>query len=179
MDLSFADGHFLEAPLFWETLARLSAQILQVYQRNGKVLLAGVGSTTERVQQIAQELTQVCYLEGDRQGLFARAIQLDPLPPKGDKHMHPVEKWGEPGDLFLGFSVSGRSPSLLHAFQHCQRMGIIAIGITGKNGGLLAPHCGLCLQVPTVDTPRILDTYEMIGGILRVDLEKKLHISFN
>jgi D-inositol-3-phosphate glycosyltransferase len=50
-----------------------------------------------------------------------------------------VETFGQPGDLLIGISTSGRSQNVIEAFKTAKRMGIGCIAILGGDGGELLP----------------------------------------
>ena len=164
------DAFFLEDPQFWEDLARLQLQVLRTYQQGGKVLVAGTGAAQMCAHELVQGLLHAGY-ENDAP-LFAQAICL-----QGKNHaslLHLFLRACKPNDLFIAISISGCSPILLECLQICKTRGGIAAALTGKSGGKMAAQSEICLRVPTVDTPRILDTYGLIGEMLCMELERSV-----
>jgi len=43
-----------------------------------------------------------------------------------------VEALGRPGDVAVGISTSGRSPSVVSALAKAREMGLVTIGMTGQ-----------------------------------------------
>ena len=85
-----------------------------------------------------------------------------------------VEALANPGDVILAFSTSGNSKGILNAVQIARIRGAIAIGFTGKNGGLLKDVVDICLKIPSDNTPRIQECHITVGHILCSIVEKEL-----
>ncbi len=59
-----------------------------------------------------------------------------------------IEGLGRPGDVLLAISTSGNSGNVLRAAQAARAQGLHVVGLTGKQGGQLAPLCDIELRVP-------------------------------
>lgn len=46
-----------------------------------------------------------------------------------------VEALGKPGDVFFGISTSGNSENVVQAVQRAKEMGIVTVGLLGRDGG--------------------------------------------
>lgn len=151
---------------------------LEVYQKGGKILIAGNGGSAADAQHIAAELVGRFYLE--RQGLPCIALSTNTsiLTAVGNDYgfepifARQIEAHGKQGDLFIGLSTSGNSKNILLAVEQCQQMGITTVGMTGEEGGLMNDLCDYCLRIPSFDTPRIQETHITIGHILCFLIEK-------
>jgi D-sedoheptulose 7-phosphate isomerase len=67
---------------------------------------------------------------------------------------------GEPGDVAVGFSTSGESPSVLAAFERARGLGLRTLGFSGSGGGrMAATGLDLCVIVPSSDIPRIQEAH--------------------
>jgi D-sedoheptulose 7-phosphate isomerase len=82
--------------------------------------------------------------------LFARQIQAN----------------GNSGDIFIGYSTSGKSHNILRAFEGARNKGLICIGMTGSGEGPMLELCDYLLQVPSTDTPKIQEGHLVLGHIL-------------
>ncbi|MDR0710847.1 MAG: D-sedoheptulose 7-phosphate isomerase [Prevotellaceae bacterium] len=58
-----------------------------------------------------------------------------------------VEALGRKGDVLLAISTSGNSPNVVKAVEIAKLQGMYAVGLTGKNGGLMAGICDVNLCV--------------------------------
>jgi len=59
-----------------------------------------------------------------------------------------IEALGKPGDVLLGISTSGNSPNVLRAAEAARKLGMKVVGLTGKDGGLLAAMCDVEICAP-------------------------------
>lgn len=63
-------------------------------------------------------------------------------------------------DIALGFSTSGDSRNVIHAFEEAHRHGLLTVGLSGYEGGEMASHSGVdhCLVVGSQSVHRIQET---------------------
>ena len=59
-----------------------------------------------------------------------------------------VEGMGNEGDILLAISTSGNSENVLAAAETAKSLGMLVIGLTGKEGGKLAPLCDVEIRAP-------------------------------
>jgi len=59
-----------------------------------------------------------------------------------------VEAIGNEGDVLVAISTSGNSGNVIKAAEAAREKGIKVIGLTGKDGGKLAPLCDYEVRVP-------------------------------
>ena len=59
-----------------------------------------------------------------------------------------VQGAGRKGDVLLAISTSGNSANVLEAAKAAKALGIRVVGLTGKDGGALAPLCDVEVRVP-------------------------------
>ena len=74
----------------------------------------------------------------------------------------PLAALAEPGDVAFALSGSGNSPNVLRAMEVAQEMGLTRIGLTGRDGGALAPLCDVAVIVPTESMQIIEDAHLVI-----------------
>lgn len=58
-----------------------------------------------------------------------------------------VEALGRKGDVLLAISTSGSSPNVVKAVEIARLQGMHTVGLTGKNGGLMAGLCDIPICV--------------------------------
>ncbi|WP_304528467.1 D-sedoheptulose 7-phosphate isomerase [Nitrosovibrio sp. Nv17] len=137
-----------------------------------KILLAGNGGSAADAQHIAGEL--VSRFAFDRPGLSAIALTTDTsiLTAIGNDYGYEnlfsrqIQAQGNEGDVFIGYSTSGKSPNILHAFEAARERGLIRIGMTGNRGGPMLELCDHVLQVPSADTPKVQEGHLVLGHII-------------
>lgn len=73
----------------------------------------------------------------------------------------------QPRDIAMGFSSDGYSTNVLAALTLAKRMGLLTIGLTGNDGGLLQQAAiDYCFVVPSNDPFVIQETHETLYHIL-------------
>ena len=146
----------------------------------GKVLFAGNGGSAADAQHMAGEF--VSRFAFDRPGLPAIALTTDTsiLTAIGNDYGYEklfsrqVQAHGQRGDVFMGYSTSGKSPNILRAFEEARARGVICIGLTGNRGGPMRELCDVLLEVPSSETPKIQEGHLVLGHIICGLVEAKL-----
>lgn len=169
------------------TLHVLDAQILQVgalathsLQQGGKLLFCGNGGSAADSQHLAAELTG--RFIKDRLPLAAMALSTDTsaLTCIGNDYSfneifaRQVVGLGRKGDVLIGISTSGNSRNVIRAVEEAQKLGIVSIGLLGRDGGQLKSLCDYCIVVPSDVTARIQECHILIGHTLCGLIEKEL-----
>ncbi|MBX3101051.1 MAG: D-sedoheptulose 7-phosphate isomerase [Bacteroidetes bacterium] len=134
-------------------IARAAQLMADSMQQGGKVLSCGNGGSLCDAMHFAEELSG--RFRNDRRALPAIAI-ADPghMSCVGNDYGYDhvfsryVEALGRPGDVLLAISTSGNSANVLLAAETARAMGMAVVGLTGKDGGKLAPLCTLEIRVP-------------------------------
>jgi D-sedoheptulose 7-phosphate isomerase len=162
------------------TIAQTADACIRSLQDGGKILLAGNGGSAADAQHIAGEF--VSRFAFDRPGLPAIALTTDTsiLTAIGNDYGYErlfarqVQAHGQKGDVFIGYSTSGRSPNILLALQEARARGLSCIGLTGNRGGPMGEMCDYLLAVPSSDTPKIQEGHLVLGHILCGLVERAL-----
>lgn len=166
-----------------ELLDRIEAAgqaCIKCMKNGGKILLAGNGGSAADSQHIAAEL--VSRFAFDRPGLPAIALTTDTsiLTAIGNDYGYErlfarqIQAHGNSGDVFIGYSTSGKSTNILHAFEAARSRGLVCIGLTGNRGGPMRELCEVLLEVPSDDTPKIQEGHLVLGHILCGLIEEAL-----
>jgi len=153
-------------------LAQAAAACIECLRTGGKILLAGNGGSAADAQHIAGEL--VSRFAFDRPGLPAIALTTDTsiLTAIGNDYGYEklfarqVQAHGQKGDVFIGYSTSGKSPNVLLALEEARSRGLVCIGLTGNRGGPMRDLCDHLLEVPSADTPKIQEGHLVLGHVL-------------
>ncbi|ROR29615.1 D-sedoheptulose-7-phosphate isomerase [Inmirania thermothiophila] len=170
----------LEDAALLAAIEEAAARCAGTLARGGRILLAGNGGSAADAQHIAAEL--VGRFSGERRALPAIALTTNTSTltavanDYGYEHVfaRALEGLASRGDVFIGISTSGSSPNVLAAIDTAARLGVETIGLTGRRGGAMAGRCGLCLRVPSDETPRIQEGHILIGHILCARIEARL-----
>jgi D-sedoheptulose 7-phosphate isomerase len=137
-----------------------------------KILLFGNGGSAADAQHLAAEL--VNRYRRARPALAALALTTDTSILTAiandasfeEVFSRQIEALGEPGDVAIAISTSGRSPNVVRAVETARRLGLRTIGLLGRDGGLVAPLVDVPLIVPAEETPRIQEVHITLGHIL-------------
>lgn len=164
------------------TLEAAASSCIDCLDRGGKILLAGNGGSAADAQHIAGEF--VSRFAFDRPGLSAIALTTDTsiLTAIGNDYGYDtlfarqVQAHGNKGDIFIGYSTSGKSPNILMALEEAHSKGLVCIGFTGNRGGPMRELCDYLLEVPSSDTPKIQEGHLVLGHILCGLVEDQLFI---
>lgn len=78
----------------------------------------------------------------------------------------PLRLQARAGDVLLGLSTSGRSPSVLRAFQAARELGLVGVAFTGKDGGRLPEAADHCFVVPSHSIHRIQEVHAVLLHVL-------------
>ena len=162
------------------SLAGAAEACISSLQSGGKILLGGNGGSAADAQHIACEL--VSRFAFDRPGLPAIALTTDTsiLTSIGNDYgfemlfSRQVQAHGNRGDVFIGYSTSGKSVNILRAFEEARAKEMVCIGLTGNRGGLMRELCDFLLEVPSADTPKIQEGHLVLGHILCGLLEQAM-----
>lgn len=161
-------------------IRNIAGVIVAAFKNNHRLYLIGNGGSAADAQHIAGEL--IGRFKMNRRPLPAVALTTDTSVMTAIANdfgydtcfARQVEALANPGDVILAFSTSGNSKSILNAVQIARIRGAIAIGFTGKNGGLLKDIVDICLKIPSDNTPRIQECHITVGHILCSIVEKEL-----
>jgi D-sedoheptulose 7-phosphate isomerase len=155
-------------------------RIAQTLRDGGKVLTFGNGGSAADAQHFAAELVGR-YLK-DRPACSAIALTTDTsiLTSVANDFGYDavfrrqVEALGRPGDVAVGISTSGRSPSVVTALAKAREMGLVTIGMTGNGGGKLAGQVDYLIDVPSAATPRIQEVHGLVIHVLCAIVEEAM-----
>lgn len=141
-------------------------------QKGNRLWFCGNGGSAADAQHLAAEFTGRFYK--DRKALAAEAFHCNTSYLTAvandygfeQTYARMVEGVCQEGDILFGFSTSGNSVNICHAFEAAGRKGIHTVGFTGSSGGNLKALSKYLFNVPSVDTPRIQEAHIMLGHIL-------------
>jgi D-sedoheptulose 7-phosphate isomerase len=127
--------------------------LVAAFANGKKAISCGNGGSMCDAMHFAEELTG--KYRNDRQAFPAISIS-DPshLSCVGNDYGYDfvfsrfIEGMGNEGDVLLAISSSGNSKNVLNAMQTAKSKGMKIIGLTGKEGGLMAAQCDVEIRAP-------------------------------
>jgi D-sedoheptulose 7-phosphate isomerase len=138
------------------------------HRAGGKLLIFGNGGSAADAQHMAAEL--VNRLQRERAALAALALSTDTsiLTSVANDYafdrvfVRQIEALGRPGDVALGISTSGGSPSVVRALETARSRGLKTIALTGRTGGGAAAAADIHVNVPSDSTARIQEVHRTL-----------------
>ncbi len=146
--------------------------IILSLEHKKKILIFGNGGSAADAQHMAAEFISRYLLE--RLSLPAIALTTDTsiLTSIGnDYHFDKIfsrqcESLVNEGDIIIAISTSGKSQNVILGIEEAKRKGAKIISLTGNNGGILNEISDICLEIPSIETPRIQEGHRIIIHIL-------------
>ena len=146
--------------------------IIMCLRAGGKLLFFGNGGSAADAQHLAAEF--VGRFVRERAGLPAIALTTDSsiLTAVGNDYgfdrvfARQLEALGRAGDVAIGISTSGNSPNVLEGIKAAKRQRLTTIGLSGKDGGILAKEADLTITISSTSTARIQECHIAVGHLL-------------
>jgi len=149
-------------------------------KRRNKILIFGNGGSAADAQHLAAEFVNRFMIE--RPPLAAMALSTDTsvITSIGNDYdfseifSKQIRALGQEGDVAWGISTSGNSPNVVKALETANKMKLVTIGLTGKDGGAIAGMVDYWLNVSSNSTPRIQEVHITTGHVIFEMLDFKL-----
>ena len=146
--------------------------IIMCLRAGGKLLFFGNGGSAADAQHLAAEF--VGRFVRERAGLPAIALTTDSsvLTAVGNDYgfdqifARQVQALGRPGDVAIAISTSGNSPNIIEGVKAARKGYLKTIGLSGKDGGLLAAEADVVITIASTSTARIQECHITIGHLL-------------
>ena len=146
--------------------------IIMCLRAGGKLLFFGNGGSAADAQHLAAEF--VGRFVRERAGLSAIALTTDSsiLTAVGNDYgfdqifARQVQALGRPGDVAIAISTSGNSPNIIEGVKAARKGYLKTIGLSGKDGGLLAAEADVVITIASTSTARIQECHITIGHLL-------------
>jgi D-sedoheptulose 7-phosphate isomerase len=159
-------------PELLRSIGDIADTIRRSFADGGKLLIAGNGGSAADAQHIAAEF--LSRFASERRPLPAIALTTDTSAltaignDYGFEHIfeRQVRALGQPRDVFLAISTSGRSPNVIAALRAARDIGITTVAFTGKDPAQTRGLCDLCLPAPSAETAVIQQIHIVAGHII-------------
>jgi D-sedoheptulose 7-phosphate isomerase len=127
--------------------------MIDCIKNDGKILSCGNGGSHCDAMHFAEELTG--RYRNHRPGIAAIAISdVSHISCVGNDYGYDqifsryIEAVGRKGDVLLGISSSGNSENVIKAIEMAKSKGMVVVGLTGKDGGKMAPLLDVEIRAP-------------------------------
>lgn len=163
-----------------DRLDSMTRRCVRALGDGGKLLVFGNGGSASLAQEIAAEL--VHRYEQTRDGLAAVALVSDAAVVTSIANdtrfervfARQIEALGRPGDVALGISTSGGSPSVVEALRTARQRGLVSLALLGRDGGAALDHVDEALVVSGKLTSRIQEAQLFAAHVLCARIERSL-----
>lgn len=137
-----------------------------------KILLFGNGGSAADAQHIAGEFVNRFLIERPPLPAIALTTDTSVLTSIANDYdfsnifSKQIRAIGQSGDIAWGMSTSGASANVMKAFEAAKKIGMITIGLTGKDGGEIARMVDYSLNVSFGNTPRIQEVHITVSHVI-------------
>jgi len=153
-------------------IEELATRICDALSSNGRLYTFGNGGSAADAQHLAAEL--IGRYQRTRRPLPAASLAVDPSVVTciandfgyDDVFARQVQGLARLGDVVVGFSTSGRSPSVVRGLAAARAAGATSVLIGGGTGGEAVAEADISILVPSVTTARIQEMHLLIVHLL-------------
>ncbi|HZG35030.1 MAG TPA: SIS domain-containing protein [Gaiellaceae bacterium] len=150
----------------------LAAELVEVFERGGRVYTFGNGGSSLDAQHFTEEL--VGRFKRERRPLPAQSLSVDAAALTCIANDYSYEEIFErqvrgfvrSGDVVLAFTTSGRSPNVVRGLAAAREAGATTVLLGGGDGGPAAEHADHPLVVPSTSTARVQEMHVLLLHIL-------------
>lgn len=137
-------------------IEKVAAVISECYKNGGKLIIFGNGGSAADAIHFAAEFEgQLSSIDKGRKALAALTpFNLSALTAISNDFDYDtsfarfVQANAKKGDVVIGISTSGNSKNVLSAINEAKKLGSVAIGFTGGDGGRLKDIADVLLNIP-------------------------------
>ncbi|MBN1295096.1 MAG: SIS domain-containing protein [Candidatus Latescibacteria bacterium] len=177
LESQFIINEFCTMPENFEKSFEISQLLVETFNNNGKIMIAGNGGSACDAMHFSEEFTG--RFRKDRKPLPVISF-TDPAHITAvsndfgfeEVFTKSIEAFGKKGDVFIGLSTSGNSPNILKAVEKCGNIGITTIGLLGRDGGKMKHQCDYELIIPGKSADKVQEMHMIILHIIIEGVER-------
>lgn len=148
-----------------QPLLRAVDAIAEAFGNGQALLVFGNGGSAADAQHFVTEF--VGRFQRERRAVPALALTTDTslLTAVGNDYgfervfARQIEAFGAPGDVAFGITTSGNSPNVVEGLRTAAERGMIAIALTGHDGGEAGQLADIHVNVPHAVTARVQEAH--------------------
>ena len=144
---------FIADPKNIDSVEQAGQAMVAAIQNGGKIISCGNGGSMCDAMHFAEELSG--RFRENRKALPAVSISdASHISCVGNDYgfdkifSRYVEALGNKGDVLLAISTSGNSSNVINAIHAAKEKGMTVVGLTGKDGGIMAGLCDVEVRAP-------------------------------
>jgi D-sedoheptulose 7-phosphate isomerase len=166
-----------------ENLNRIVAVVQAVtaaLKAGNQILLFGNGGSAADAQHLAAEFVNRFVIERPPLPAIALTTDTSIITSIGNDYdfteifSKQIRAIGRKGDIAWGMSTSGTSVNVVRGMEAAKKIGMVTIGLTGRDGGDVAKIVDHALNVSSTSTPRIQEVHIMVGHVICEMVDFKL-----
>ena len=162
-------------------IVRAAELVYESLKSGNKILACGNGGSAAEAQHFIAELVGRFLTEREPLAGVALTVDTSILTAVGNDYGYDevfarqVKALGQPGDVLLAISTSGRSPNVLSALAAARDRGVTTIALVGKESNPDLDACDLVITIPDRSTARVQEMHlvilHMICDLVDIALE--------
>lgn len=179
----FRESSLIKEVFINENLNRIVAVIEDVttaLKAGNQILLFGNGGSAADAQHIAAEFVNRFVIERPPLPAIALTTDTSIITSIGNDYdfseifSKQIRAIGRKGDVAWGMTTSGASANVVKGLEAAKRIGMVTIGLTGRDGGDVAKIVDHALNVSSTSTPRIQEVHITVGHVICEMVDFKL-----
>jgi D-sedoheptulose 7-phosphate isomerase len=168
-----------------EEIDEVISNVFNAYLKNRMIFVIGNGGSAANASHFAQDLANGTKVSPDSVKRIRALSLTDNLPyisalgnDEGFESIfeQQLKTFASEGDVIIAISGSGNSPNIIKAVEWGNINGLVTIGITGFDGGLLNKINKLSLHVPLNDMCTSESIHSVILHYITIELKKKMEL---
>jgi len=166
-----------------ENLTRIVAVVEAVtaaLKAGNKILLFGNGGSAADAQHLAAEFVNRFVIERPPLPAIALTTDTSIITSIGNDYdfsdifSKQIRAIGQKGDIAWGMTTSGKSANVVKGLEAARKIGMVTIGLTGRDGGDAEKTADHVLNVSSTSTPRIQEVHITAGHVICEMVDFKL-----
>lgn len=179
----FRESSQLKEAFVNENLTRIVAVVEAVtaaLKGGNKILLFGNGGSAADAQHLAAEFVNRFVIERPPLPAIALTTDTSVITSIGNDYdfadifSKQIRAIGQRGDVAWGMSTSGTSANVVKGLEAARKIGMVTVGLTGRDGGEIARIVDHALIVSSSSTPRIQEVHITVGHVICEMVDLKL-----
>ncbi len=162
----------LDAERYEAVVDRIARTLIAAFSAGRKVLWCGNGGSAADAQHLAAEFSGRFLL--NRRALPSESLAVNPSAVTAIANdfgydvvfARQVEAHAQPGDVVVGLTTSGNSPSIVLALEAAKRQGATTIAFTGNGGGKVSEVADINLIGPDGYAALVQEVHITLGHIV-------------
>jgi len=161
-------------------LSEAAEALIAAYRGRHKAVFFGNGGSAADAQHLAAEFVGRYLRQRDPLPALALNTNSSAVTAIGNDYGYDevfarqLQAFAVAGDVAVGLSTSGNSPSVIEGLQRARQLGLFTIALTGSSGGKLRGQVDVLIAVPSDETPRIQECHILAGHALCDCVEQAL-----